>query len=204
MNQENNKNQYSGTENVNDALSLLQATLESTEDGILVVDRSSKIVKFNNRFLKMWRIPQDIVATHDDDKAITFVLSQLVEPDAFVAKVKELYSKPEAESFDTLNFKDGRVFERYSIPQKIGENIVGRVWSFRDVTERVNSEKKAQDYMHAIERANKLLVERQISMIDIGNQVGMAEKAKLDAILKVYADGIESLKNLMEELKSKK
>lgn len=115
-------------------LSLLRATLEATADGILVVDVSGKIVSYNRKFVEMWGIPQDIVATADDGRALSFVLEQVIEPDAFLKKVRELYAQPQAESLDVLTFKDGRIFERYSKPQKIGDEVVGRVWSFRDVT----------------------------------------------------------------------
>jgi PAS domain S-box-containing protein len=121
-------------------LSLLAATLESTTDGILVVDLEGRIVSANGKFAEMWRIPQEVLDSKDDDRAIAFVLSQLKDPDAFVAKIRELYSSPGDESFDVLEFKDGRVFERYSLPQRIEGTSVGRVWSFRDVTERQQAE----------------------------------------------------------------
>jgi len=127
-------------EEVRHTLSLLNATLESTADGILVVDRVGKIESFNQKFVQMWRIPKSIIASQDDDQALTFVLDQLKDPEGFLAKVRELYSQQEAESFDFIEFKDGRVFERYSQPQWIGEQSVGRVWSFRDVTERKKTE----------------------------------------------------------------
>src|SRR5690606_1424045 len=121
------------------ALSLLRATLESTADGILVVDAAGRIATSNSKFAEMWNIPAEILDAGHDDDAIGHVLSQLNEPERFIEKVRELYANPEAESFDVLEFKDDRVYERYSQPQRVGNEIVGRVWSFRDITERRRS-----------------------------------------------------------------
>jgi two-component system sensor kinase len=120
--------------------SLLEATLDATIDGILVVDREGRITSYNHRFAEMWGIPLEVMATRDDHTAIQSVLSRVEDPAAFVAKIDELYAQPEAESYDTLAFKDGRVVERGSKPQRIGDTVVGRVWSFRDVTDRVHTE----------------------------------------------------------------
>jgi PAS domain S-box-containing protein len=137
-------------------LSLLTATLESTTDGILVVDREGRIVSLNRKFSAMWRIPQSVLDARDDDQAIGFVLSQLRDPEAFVAKVRELYAQPDAESFDVLEFKDGRVFERYSMPQRIEGGSVGRVWSFRDVSERRRAEAALRDSEEQLRQSQKM------------------------------------------------
>ncbi len=119
------------------SLSLLRATLESTTDGILVVDLDGKIVSYNRRFLDLWSIPPEMVdAEGIDAEALAFVRPQLKDPDTFERRVAELYRSPDAESDDLLEFVDGRIVERYSRPQKVGGRTVGRVWSFRDVTER--------------------------------------------------------------------
>jgi two-component system, cell cycle sensor histidine kinase and response regulator CckA len=116
--------------------SLLQATLESTADGILVVDMQGKIVSINRRFVDMWGIPEHALNRRSDAEALEFVVSQLKSPAEFRSKVNLLYKNSEQSSDDVLEFKDGRVFERYSQPQKIAGQTIGRVWSFRDVTER--------------------------------------------------------------------
>ncbi|MGA2151073.1 MAG: ATP-binding protein, partial [Geobacteraceae bacterium] len=121
-------------EDLKQSVSLLKATLEATADGILVVDSAGMIVDFNRRFTEMWQLPDNIIASRDDRRALAFVLDQLNDPKAFIDKVEDLYVSPDAESFDVLEFKDGRVFERYSKAQKIEDKSVGRVWSFRDIT----------------------------------------------------------------------
>lgn|GEM_PF-1347450 len=128
-----------------ETLSLLTATLDSTADGILVVDTAGRITSLNRRFAAMWRVPDAILAARDDAAAIASVIDQLANPEAFQAKVHELYADPAAESSDTLVFKDGRVFERYSKPQYVDGVAVGRVWSFRDVTAPKRTEEELRE-----------------------------------------------------------
>ena len=117
----------------------LKVILQSTADGILAIDSNGKIIKTNKRFAELWRIPQELVDLGDDDILLSFVLDQLTNPDEFISKVQKLYRSTD-EDIDLLHFKDGRVFERFSAPLIIQNSTIGRVWSFRDITERVRSE----------------------------------------------------------------
>ena len=122
------------------ALSLLRATFESTADGLLVVDLSGRVAAFNHRFAQMWQLPDSVLASGDDQQLLHYATAQLKDPEGFMRRVRELYGRPEAESFDVIEFRDGRVFERQTQPQRLGGDPIGRVWSFRDVTVRRRAE----------------------------------------------------------------
>ena len=125
------------------SLSLLQATLEATADGILVVDPPGKVLGFNQRFLQLWGIPDELARSGDDESLLSHVLEQVVDPAAFLQRIQELYDDPDSEDYDVVEFKDGRVYERFSIPRRVGGESVGRVWSFRDRTgERAAAEQR--------------------------------------------------------------
>jgi PAS domain S-box-containing protein len=125
-----------GEQDLKQTLSLLRSTLESTGDGILVVDLQRHVVLFNQRFIEMWRIPTQTAMTGDDATLLADVVDQLRDSTGFLAGVQALYAQPEKEARDLLEFEDGRVFERYSIPQWRDGKPVGRVWSFRDLSDR--------------------------------------------------------------------
>ena len=117
------------------ALSLNTATLESTADGLLAVDLEGRIVSFNRRFAEMWGLSaRSLRSKASLDLKFKRVLEQLVDPSEFTKRVREVYAEPLEESLDVLRLRDGRVFERFSLPHKLGSRVIGRVWSFRDVT----------------------------------------------------------------------
>jgi len=138
------------------SFSLVKATLESTADGILVVDNEGRIVQYNQRFAEMWKIPNEVLEKRDDETAIKYVVDQLKYPERFVDKVRKLYSDPEEITYDLLEFKDNRYFERYSQPQKIGGETVGRVWSFRDITQRKKAESELIAAKEKAEESDRL------------------------------------------------
>jgi PAS domain S-box-containing protein len=124
------------------SLALLQATLEAVADGILVVDVAGTIVSFNHQFVELWGIPETILATRDGRSVLSFVRDLIHEGGDFLDKVEALYTQPERSSYDLLELKDGRLVERYSQPQRIDDFTVGRVWGFRDVSDRKRAEQE--------------------------------------------------------------
>ncbi|MGI4787841.1 MAG: PAS domain S-box protein [Janthinobacterium lividum] len=119
-----------------ETLSQLHATLEATADGLLVVNNEGSVLCANGNFYEMWRIPEEVTQQRDDSSRLKLVMEQLRDPEAFLARVMYLKSHPDELSFDTLEFKDGRIFERSLRPLLIQGVSAGRVWSFRDVTQQ--------------------------------------------------------------------
>lgn len=132
-------------EKLKKTLSLLRATLESTADGIIVTDLNGKIVNSNNKFFEIWDLPIAISTTYKVDTLISFMLDQVKYPEEFQIKLDEIYNSQDETSFDVIALKGGRSIEQYSIPQILDGKSVGRVWSFRDITERLQSEEALRE-----------------------------------------------------------
>jgi signal transduction histidine kinase len=133
----------------------LQGILRSTADGILAVGKDNRVLFANERFVEMWMIPQELVDSGDDSAMIQYVLDQLTDPQGFIEKVKRLYESEE-EDFDTLFFKDGKVFDRGSRPLMQGQEILGRVWSFQDVTKRKRAEEEKEKLEVQLRHTHKM------------------------------------------------
>lgn len=125
--------------------SILDSTLDATNDGILVTGLDGERIAFNQKLLDMWRIPRSVAEARRGESLVPFVLDQLEDPAAFQNRLAELESEPTASATEVFPLKDRRVFELYSQPQRIGQGIVGRIWCYRDVSERWAALRKLQE-----------------------------------------------------------
>jgi diguanylate cyclase (GGDEF)-like protein/PAS domain S-box-containing protein len=123
------------------SLALMRATLESTADGVLVVDDTGRPTIWNRKFAELWGVPLEANGS-DERRLVARLRGQLLDPRGFFESLRNLSKNPDSEMFDTVACTDGRVFESYSMPHRVGEKNIGRVWSFRDVTERVQLERE--------------------------------------------------------------
>ena len=162
--------------NIKEQKSLVDSIIKSTNDALLVVDRTGKVSFYNDRFKNFWKIPLDIMKTKDDKKLLDYVVSQLSDAKEFLDKVNYLYLHPEEESYDVIYFKDGRVFDRYSTAQKVGNEIIGRIWNFRDVTEKTKLAEEEKKRILQIERINRLAIGRELKMVELKKEIADLKK----------------------------
>jgi PAS domain S-box-containing protein len=160
----------------------LQGILNSTADGILAVDGQGRTILANQRFAELWNIPQAIIDTGDDETMLQSVLGQLTDADAFLAKVKALYGTSHT-SMDRLLFKDGRILERYSAPLMQQGVLIGRVWSFRDITER----NLAEEALRRSEEENRALINALPDLIFRIDRDGIIKDYHCSDTSKLYA-----------------
>ena len=147
---------------------VLRATLESTADGILAVDGAGRIIHANDRFLGYWDIGAEIVASGDGAALLKAFLPRMTDPEWALARLKEVLARPDA-TLDTMPFKDGSIFECYSRPLLGPRGIDGRVFSYRDVTER----HRAAEALKESEERFRTLVQNSSDMIVIVDRTGV-------------------------------
>lgn len=128
------------------ALSLLTSTFESTADGIVVMGLDRRIITCNQKFIEMWDIDPEIIEGGDGERLIESIATRLSEPEDFRRQLDAIYADPKAVVTGILELKDGRIFERYSQPQYMKGEPVGRVACFRDITERNRAEEALLHY----------------------------------------------------------
>ncbi len=122
------------------SLCLLQTTLESTADGILSLDVFNNILNLNRRFIQQWQLPETALSFKNYQQILDYTIAQLRQPDRFLKQLQTESERPDLESYIILELKDDRVIERYSKPLMLGDSVIGRVISCRDVTEQKRAE----------------------------------------------------------------
>jgi PAS domain S-box-containing protein len=153
-----------------ETLSLLSASLNATDDGIIVVDSSRRATIFNRRFAEMWHLPERVLSGIDSVERLELVREQLVSPAEFERGVEEIYADPESESRDLVEFKDGRIFERSSKPSRVDGITVGRVWTFHDITQQKRME---EELLESVQRFGQVFKQGPlgIALVDLAFQI---------------------------------
>jgi PAS domain S-box-containing protein len=169
---------------------LLRATLESTADGILVIDEKGCISHMNKRFVKIWDVPEEPIQQEDSQKLFEHLGCKLENPSTFLEKLQAPCSTDE-ESFDTLYLKEGKVLEVYSQPLIREGRFTGRVWSFRDITER----KQAEEALRKAHDELEVRIEERTAELARANKVlksEIAERKKTEKVLEKLNTDLES------------
>jgi signal transduction histidine kinase/CheY-like chemotaxis protein len=157
---------------------VLKAQQEAAPDGILVVNDDREIVSYNQQFVDLWDLPDEIIEKEDDHEALAWAFQQVENPDAFQERIEYLVDHPDESSHDEVPLKDGRVFDRYSRPIQDADVCYGRIWYFRDITDRVEREQQLRDYAADLEETKEAL-ERNSQ--DLAHTVFELEQAREQA-----------------------
>ncbi len=176
------KNELRTEEDLAQTLSQLRATLESTGTGILVIDWQGRIANMNRLFSSLWDIPGDLLLEHDDGAVLDFIASRVVESDRCRAGLREIVNSQESK--ETFELHDGRVFECRSRPQSLGDRIVGRVYGFDDVTERIRAEIDLRESRDQLE--DKVL--ERTADLRAANTALLAEKQRQEELIRKLAE----------------
>jgi PAS domain S-box-containing protein len=156
---------------------ILRTQQESSIDGMLVVNEKGEISSFNQRFVNMWDIPLDVIESRSDERAIQSVINKLATPEEFIRKVKHLYEAKDETSRDEVVLKDGRVLDRYSSPMLSAEGkYYGRVWYFRDITERKKMEEEIRKRLQELEVFYKASVGREERIVELKKKIAELEE----------------------------
>jgi two-component system, NtrC family, sensor kinase len=181
------QNEHKAEDALAQILSQLRATLESTGNGILVIDWHGKIANMNRLFSSMWGISDDLLLQREDADILEFIAGLVFEPEAFRIRLQEIVGN--GETTDILSLKDGRIFECRSRPQYLGEHIIGRVFGFNDITEHKRAEEALRDSRDLLEEQ----VQKRTASLQTANTQLLAEKARQEDLIRQLEETQEQL-----------
>lgn len=187
------------------SLSLLNATLESTADGILAVELSGKVICYNTQFAGMWAIPPEVLEPRDNEALVRWITAQVKNAEQFIQRIRESQSGPEKEMFDVFELKDGRTFEQYIKPQRLDGRCVGLVINFRDITQRKQADAVLDDLHKQL-----LVASRKTGMAEVAasvlhnvgnvlNSVSVSAEVVADKVRKFRVDSLRDVAHLMRD-----
>ncbi|HEY4068425.1 MAG TPA: diguanylate cyclase, partial [Burkholderiaceae bacterium] len=122
----------------------LRATLESTQDGILVTDLAGRIRNFNQRFATLWQIPEPLLHERDDDAVLDWMRRSVIDPAAYMRRLATMDDATMLQATDEVRLSSGVVIERVTMPQCANGRPIGRVFSFRDITARLEADRRIE------------------------------------------------------------
>lgn len=162
------------------SLSMVRATLEASRDGILVTDDNAQVTGFNQQYVQMWGLSDELMAFRDHERLLSVASQQIEDAPHYLDRVHEIYRNSPAESFDLLQLRDGQIYERSSKIQIVEGQHVGRVWVFRDITEQRRTEDALRKKARVLELLNKTG-----TILTAKLDVGMLAQAVVDAATEV-------------------
>ncbi|MFY0565037.1 PAS domain-containing sensor histidine kinase [Archangium lansingense] len=158
--------EHQAREKLEQSASLLRTTFDSIADGVVAVGANKKITAYNKRFQQLWRIPDGALLENLDAVQAVLAAAPLVKnPERFVSRLREMFELSDVADVDSVEFRDGRILERTSLPQRLGGTIIGRVWSYRDVTEE-RIAKAEQERLLAAEQTAREQLEESFAVLD--------------------------------------
>jgi len=194
---------YHAETNMKEASALLRSILDSTADGILVVNTAGKITAYNRKFIQMWKIPLNYIENGDYSVVLSYILHQIRDTDLFLNNENIKKAKNCKTGIDLIYLKDDRIYERNSLPQMVDGVFIGKVWSFRDITEKVRSEMALND---AINQIQKNLAELAVLNDEIRNPLtviaGLAQLQMADQTSDIMVQ-VRAIDEMIDHLDSR-
>ncbi|WP_078118387.1 EAL domain-containing protein [Thiosocius teredinicola] len=161
-------------------LSLLDATFDATEEGILVIDNDGRVVRVNEVFNRIWQVPPSLTELNDPGRVLYYAADQVINPTTFIGDIQACHTYGRTETAGIIELKDDRIFEVFSRPQVMQGECIGRVWSFRDITEKKTAERKVELASKVFEVSTQgiMITDADLNIIDANHS--LCEMLQLD------------------------